>query len=148
MLNYCIILVSFSIRMGKCSERELNKINFLLKKISMFIIIAFVQWQRPYWEWPLTEITMTLLRKVWLSFSAEMMIGSHFITTTCLFYPANVISPFLNNPDVVWVAPLAFFGFVSYPSLKLNKLDNFRLSIYRWKGSKCVHKFFTITFNG
>ena len=33
----------FSIRMGKCSERELNKINFLLKKISMFIIIAFVQ---------------------------------------------------------------------------------------------------------
>ena len=43
MLNYCIILVSFSIRMGKCSERELNKINFLLKKISIFTFIAFVQ---------------------------------------------------------------------------------------------------------
>lgn len=106
----------FSIRMGKCSERELNKINFLLKKISMFIIIAFVQWQRPYGEWPLTEITMTLLRKVWLSFSAEIMIESHFITTMCLFYPANIINPFLNNLDVVWVAPLAFLdSFLTHP---------------------------------
>jgi len=42
-LLYYLKLVTFSIRMGKCSERELNKINFLLKKISMFTFIAFVQ---------------------------------------------------------------------------------------------------------